>query len=295
MKPNQKLVCDFDGVLTELSHEAERVLELFLESTGLVAEREPLCRRVLAEVANAGWEVRGRITAYADEDGFIFVNGLAAWLDRAVAAQVDLGHAVYDAHARLVSIGAADFKMAAQHSYERMAREVMAGASSPMDGVTPSVVEMLRSGGVEIVLVSNSGTSRIEDIFKKAGIPDGSARIRGGAGKFILGEQPQWIEWGGRRIDTNRPQYEAILREERPDAVIGDVFSLDLALPMQLALAEPSLFPRGLKLCLRVRPYTPAWVLGAFEQASQRPELARSGISVHAIRELPDLTRALLA
>ena len=45
---------------------------------------------------------------------------------------------------------------------------------------------------------------------------------------------------GGAAIETARPHYENVLREERPDAVVGDVFSLDLALPLALKREDPA-------------------------------------------------------
>jgi hypothetical protein len=60
---------------------------------------------------------------------------------------------------------------------------------------------------------------------------------------------------GGLRVDVARPDYERVLREERPDAVIGDVFSLDLALPLALKRREPEW--RDVRLFWLVLPYTP--------------------------------------
>ena len=57
------------------------------------------------------------------------------------------------------------------------------------------------------------------------------------------------------RVDIARPDYERVLREERPDAVVGDVFSLDLALPLAFKRRDPAW--RHVRLFWLVHPYTP--------------------------------------
>ena len=51
--------------------------------------------------------------------------------------------------------------------------------------------------------------------------------------KFIIGTAPSaTIELAGRTVRVDRASYDQILDEEDGDAVIGDVVSLDLALPL---------------------------------------------------------------
>jgi FMN phosphatase YigB (HAD superfamily) len=289
-----KLVADFDGVLTELQHEAARVLELF-ESEWLKltpdSSRAPRIRELLhaAKTAieekpqNWGWEVHGRISAYSDEDHFIRVNALAAWLDH----QNREG-----AIEEWKPNGLRNFKQLAQHAYETMVREVMASSLSPIDPFTAEVVRKLHSNGVEIVVTSNSGTERILDIFKKNDIPAlphpeharETVRVRGGARKFELGEKPgKLVEFLGRKVEISRPVYEQALLEEYPDAVIGDVFSLDLSTPLSLVESYPEKFPRGLKLFLRVRDYTPEWSKRIMREW-KHPKV--SLYEIHDLREL---------
>jgi hypothetical protein len=51
-----------------------------------------------------------------------------------------------------------------------------------------------------------------------------------------------------------RPFYAQVLEEEAPDAVVGDVFSLDLALPLALKRTRPGW--RHVRLFWLVHPYT---------------------------------------
>jgi hypothetical protein len=116
------------------------------------------------------------------------------------------------------------------------------------------------------LIVSNSSTGRILGILEKSGISayshgetpkSGAVRVRGDARKFELSTNPS-VFHAGRPVDIARPKFEALLREERPDVAVGDVFSFDLALPCALRLrGEPGF--EGLHAVLRRRPYTPAW------------------------------------
>jgi hypothetical protein len=184
-------------------------------------------------------------------------------------------------------------------AYHAMAEEVLRGTVTPIDPTTAQVTEMLIQRGVEIVITSNSGTERILDIFKKNDIlatshpetKEATPRVRGAARKFELAENSDGlrvIEFGGRRVETSRPDYERIMREERPQAVMGDVFSFDLATPLALARNEPALFPQGLKLILRRRDYTPRWVLDGFAAACEK------NVQFFVLENLEDLPKMLV-
>jgi hypothetical protein len=62
------------------------------------------------------------------------------------------------------------------------------------------------------------------------------------------------IEVGGLSVDVARPHYEEVLRKERPDAIVGDVFSLDLALPLALKRRDPAW--RQVRLFWLSHPYS---------------------------------------
>src|SRR5262249_59945366 len=90
---------------------------------------------------------------------------------------------------------------------------------------------LLLERGVDVVVVSNSGTDKLKRWFQHAGLPfrvhperaPGALRLRGSAMKFVLAEgKADTIEAGGLVVDVARPRYETVLREERPDAVVGD-------------------------------------------------------------------------
>jgi hypothetical protein len=85
--------------------------------------------------------------------------------------------------------------------------------------------------------------------------------LRGEARKQVLtGDPKRTLPFGERPVAVDRSHYRAALEAEAPDVVVGDVFSLDLALPLTMrADGHPSCHP----LCLLARTrFTPAWSLG---------------------------------
>lgn len=294
-----KILSDFDGVLTDLNHEAARVAEIFRRdfaklSGTATSDIESLMEEVEHEMVlnphRHGWRVLNRITAFCNEDGFIRANGAAACLDEWADGNRSEVRAIRE---KLRSQGQADFKALAQSAYMQMVAETAAGKQHPIDPSTRPVLQKLLDKGVEIVVVSNSGTERIVQLLSNAGLSpvahdqgDGTLRVRGNARKFILGESPRSFSVGAYTVDTHRPDYEKILREEKPDVVIGDVFSLDLALPLSLAMAKEKGF-ENLQVVLRKREYSPDWSLehlskglgrevkgGIFDRLDQLLELA---------------------
>jgi FMN phosphatase YigB (HAD superfamily) len=269
-----RVLSDFDGVLTDIAHESARVTNLFLDglrhaSGGADRSVADLAHSAYEEMAahptRHGWRVGGRITAFANEDGFVRVNGLAGCLDERAARGDPIARPLL---AALQITGPDAFTALAHLAYERMTRETAAGAIKPLDPEAAEVLRTLLARGDEVVVVSNSGTDRIAQILRSAGLEahpggapgPGRLRIRGGARKFILSEAPRGFEVEGYAVATDRPHYEQILLEERPDVVVGDVFSLDLALPLDLVRRRAPGF--GPRLVLRRRSYTPAWSAG---------------------------------
>ena len=94
--------------------------------------------------------------------------------------------------------------------------------------------------------------------------------LRGGARKFVLdpGASAELFV-GPLRVETARRDYLMILREELPDAVVGDVFSLDLSLPLRLRREDPRW--KRVRLFWLVGPDTPARLREAI--AAHAPEI----------------------
>jgi len=281
-----KILSDFDGVWTDPTHEADAVelglAEELAALAGFEVERVrhdlAHCRRAaLAEPERHGWELDGRITAYCDEDAFLAVSGIASYLTES-ACEVC---APYRA-----ALGAADapsFMQLADRVFKRL------GARPGVGELLPSAVRVLtrlEELGVDLVVVSNSDTEKLVRLFDDVGVgaaTDGSARVRvrGAAMKWRLGDAPERLAFGERSVDVDRPWYRAIIEEEAPDLIVGDVFSLDLALPYSMRAKGEAAAPRTL---VHRPPAAPtAWVA----------EHLASGRIDAVAPTLPDLVRVV--
>lgn len=240
-----KILSDFDGVWTDPTHEAVAVVEGLADelarATGFARERvlDELdhCRRsALAAAELHGWRPSDRLTAYCDEDAFLEVSGIASYLE---AGTCDVARAYRE---RLAAAEGPSFMQLADQVFRRLGARAGVGVLLP-EG--PAVLAELEELGVEMVVVSNSDTEKLVRLFGDAGIDAGEdeghrVRVRGGARKWSLGEEHMPLEFAGRVVDVNRPHYRAIIEEIDPDLIVGDVFSLDLALPLHMrACAEP--------------------------------------------------------
>ncbi|MBI4236829.1 MAG: hypothetical protein HY696_00250 [Deltaproteobacteria bacterium] len=280
-----KFLCDFDGVLTDITAEARLVYDIFCTELrncgGLPAARvDALLQQTHATLAAApqqyGWREHGRIAAYANEDAFMANVGLANGLDDASrTVESDAALLVQ----RLRQQGVASYSQLAQQAYQTMVDETRAGKRQPVEPEAVETLQRLLHAGHQIVIVSNSSTDRILDLLGRCGLrpddhganPAGQFRVRGDARKFHLDAAVtnRGFTVGDYWIDAARPTYEAIIRDEQPSVAIGDVFSLDLGMPYFLAGHEPAQFD-GLHLWLRQRPYTPGWSRAFITDASAK-------------------------
>lgn len=251
-----KLLSDFDGVFTNQDAEAAevgRVLEEAIADGVLVRE---LREEVRARPQHYGWFSKGRMSCYADEDPYVFHNAVAGALYKlAPRAVVD----------RFVAEGLDTPDALAFRCFELGTSRYRAVHASHVDAAALAAVRRWTSAGHTIVVVSNSSTQRIEALLRDAGLDPGSGgvKVRGDARKFELGDEPSAVapesDFGGRPIHARRPRYFGVLRDERPDALVGDVLSLDLALPSLLRAADSRF--ASLRVALRRHLHTPAWAL----------------------------------
>lgn len=291
-----KLIFDFDGVMTDQTEEAHRVQDIFLqilkEKTAWPEARlNPLLQAAHAEMGknphNHGWIDGGRVSAFADEDIFMENVGLAFCLDGLLKSR-DGDFALL--REVLAGSDTPDVRSVAFTAYQVMIQETAQGKVKPVDPCMTPLFQKIVGLGHHITVVSNSSTARILDLLHKQGLkaadhdddPQAPFKVRGQAGKFLLAAEPRPIAIAGYTVDTARPQYEKILREEKPRVVVGDVFSLDLALPFYLATHEPKDFG-GMSIVLRRRHYTPPWVLDFFQSSKER------NTTLHVIEALDEV------
>jgi phosphoglycolate phosphatase-like HAD superfamily hydrolase len=255
-----KILSDFDGVFTDPAAEAAEVGERLLEIVGDRAVVDRLRAEVRARPAEHGWISKGILACYADEDPYVFHNAVAAALySRGPRETVE----------RLLAMGLSSHEKLSMKAFEEGTRRFRDRNASHVSPEALDSVRSLVAQGHRIVIVSNSSTDRIVGLLAGAGYPpDGAGlSVRGEALKFVVGESPAQVgesaTHGGRAIRLRRPHYYEILQKERPDALIGDVLSLDLALPAALRDADPN--HHRMRVLLRRQTHTPPWALRACE------------------------------
>lgn len=263
-----RLLSDFDGVWTypdaegvAHGHELDAALLRLVPDPEHDAVRAWIARArdvVRSEPTRWGWAVEGRISAFGDEDPFTEHGALLHHLS-VVRAHDPLA----DRLARAIEEQGRSLDAFGGEAHVAGVKRVEA-ARGP--GITTAAAEAgrrLLAGGVEIVVVSNSGTDKLQRWFTHAGVANrvhperahGELRLRGSARKFVLSpEAGDPLEVGSLAVDVARPFYAQVLQEEAPDAVVGDVFSLDLALPLALKRTRPGW--KHVRLFWLVHPYT---------------------------------------
>ncbi len=284
-----KLVSDFDGVWTRPHAEAAAQGERLDERLVAVAppERRDAARawianarrETLAQPQRWGWTHAGQLAAFADEDPFSAHSALLHYLAE---------HADGDPMATLLLAGASAAGEGSLDTFGTAAHldGVAAVESARGPGVLPSAAEAGRAmlaRGIEVVVVSNSEGEKLRRWFAHAGLPHamhperlaGGLRLRGAAGKHLIDPaRSEMLALDGLRIELSRPRYEAILREEAPDAIVGDVFSLDLSVPLALKRREPSW--RHVRLFWLARDYAPERMRHALATAAPEVETVDS-------------------
>jgi hypothetical protein len=265
MAPRFKILSDFDGVWTESDLEAVALLEQLASSCAALLgaarahvddDLAALRDEVRAEPHAFGWAPDGRISAFADEDPLCEVAGLCARLAGAT-------HGVALRYRAAIEARWPSVQAFAEHGFvtamARFRREHPPTIAADARAQLLAVLER----GAEVVVVSNSEPAKLHAWFGAAGIDAGEGpghelRIRGSAGKQVLASDAS-IAVGGRRVHVDRPLYRQAIEAERPTLVIGDVFSLDLALPHAMREQGHPAAPRA--LALRRHRHTPPWIL----------------------------------
>ena len=259
---------DFDGVYTDPSNEGDacsrhfrnKIISLDMGDQGLGTEAAvdswlgEIRARQASKPFQFGWRSEGRVSAFTFEDPFIRNIGLADFMDGMVSEG--------DARAKKVLSKLKSVeKISSFGELSEWAFHQLHLKKAP-DPQTKAWVMEAFDRGHEAIIVSNSATDKIHEFLDQAGFPkDRRPEVRGGARKFGLGQKPRPIEVGaagGEKVlvDTDRPFYEQALLELKPDAVVGDVFCLDLSLPIRLKREKKLDFKWG--IFYRHRDYTPS-------------------------------------
>ncbi len=266
-----RIVMDFDGVYTDPSDEGEacsrffrnKIISLRLNEVGLESEEKvdswlgELRARQASAPFQYGWRSEGKVSAFTFEDPFLRNIGLADFMDHLAEGGDSRSARVLAELAKREKIK--NFAELSEWSFHQLNLK-----KRPDPAARKWVLEALDRGH-EVFIVSNSSSEKIHDFLNQADFPvEKRPVVRGGAKKFGLGKKPSLIDMGSFEsksifVDTDRPLYEAALLEIRPDVVIGDVFCLDLSLPIRLKRENRLAFSGGIHY--RYRDYTPSPML----------------------------------
>lgn len=302
-----KLISDFDGVWTNQELESDYVWKFIISAVSALTDFTPqkvdeLLKQCKTEMSKTpyeyGWFNNGGIACYYQEDPFGDNNAIFDYIEKVSSKN---SYSNFKQH--IAEIKEAVKKKAkmtlAEFSNDCFIKATtqfkLEGKLKPVEKAG-NIVKKLNSGGVEIVVVSNSKTEKIEHLFRKAGktvtnetsIVRGRLHSIGDARKFVIDntftELPEKFSITGRfKVSLRRKNYFKILLAEKPDYVIGDVFSLDLGLPLYLRLNDERF--GKLNVIQRVHPHTPGWV----KDYLSKDKLKGIAFLVNSIDELPGI------
>lgn len=256
-----KILMDFDGVFTDPSHEGADCIKIFsdlLATQGGLGESlthgnvKKARALIHASPFSYGWRSEGRLSAFGPEDPLIEGIGVGDVFDHWAKA----GDAEMIAARK--KLGIQSFLELCNQAFQKMSAELLKNGGPKPDLGAIEAVKSWISSGHQVRVVSNSDVTKLKQFFDRCGIHESNGfGFRGGARKFELSANPKTLELGEMKIFVDRPKYREVLIEEKPDFVIGDGISLDLATP--LALSNEGTLSAKIKLFVKRRPYTPAF------------------------------------
>jgi len=260
---------DFDGVWTEPTREMRAVHDTVVGELARlggikVVQMEEhyaaFAHQVMRHPERHGWIIEGQITSYVDEDVFA--------MPTAVGQLIDQGKFAGTAHFREAILRewthVIDFL---DHCYHSTCDRFRALYSHDLAPGAARVLQWLMERGVDITFATNAPAEKVIQWFHHQGFDVADARVTtrklnklrvyGRAGKQWLGTSGDFMDYGGRRVAVDRPQYRQIIEQEKPDLIVGDVLSLDLSLPLAMRKNGESSAPSSIGLMQLT--HTPHW------------------------------------
>lgn len=307
---NLKIISDFDGIWTNQEEEAEFVRNYYLEKlssiSGLnISELENLFGKLKSDMnLNPylwGWFHNNMRACYYLEDPFGDNNAVFHYIERIYNKQNSLSKEIRFLRTSILNSGYETMDTFSNEMFfESTSKFKEENRLNPHEDAK-SVVDELLGRNINIVVASNSRTNKIEYLFDKMGygISYGNSDeelgiyARGNAMKFVIdnnfSEVNEKLEIDKYyQVQLRRKHYFEILKEEKPDFVIGDVFSLDIALPLYLAFNNPEF--QNLKVIQKLHPHTPSWV----KEFIHKPENNGKVFMINKLSELPILLSELI-
>ncbi len=261
---------DFDGVWTnpwrelqEVHRTVQRELQRLSgwSSSRVEASYASFRQAVLANPEGHGWHLDGSFSSYVDEDYFAVPTSVGQYIERAPCEESSaLKQAVLQEYPTVLGFLDECYHNTCARFRQQVEHDLVDGAAE--------VLTQLLEQNVQVVFATNAPAEKVVDWFAPLGfvVKDAQStapgshplRVYGRAGKQFLGASGEQLDFGGRMVHIDRPQYRAILEREAPDLVVGDVLSLDLALPVAMRLANHPAAPCALGVM--ELEHTPQWV-----------------------------------
>lgn len=286
-----RILSDFDGVWTDQAGEARAIQRAFArEAAPLVGRSEDeafgefraFYQSTLEEPSKNGWWPRQFLTAFVDEDELLATGAVSHWLDRGEGDPERLGDAPNRWRQGIRSGGFESVEALANQSFGPAMKAYLESGAHRLVPEARAVVDELRAQGSDLIVVSNSPTAKLAAMFAGIGVGESDGvRFVGDARKWWIENPEPTALVAGRAVHVDRPLYREILLDVRPDLIIGDVASLDLA--MGSALREEGALAPDLRLLLRHPGEAPAW---AREQTAHAPAARLVDKIVPSIRAL---------
>lgn len=266
------LVSDFDGVWTDPRAEADAIRDLMVtllsDSTSLSIER---IKEIFAEIEKNfvlnpfkyGWLYEEYITAFAMEDLYGRNHAIATCLwqkEPNFPESEALREAIEKIAENADRFSDICFRDGRSQYREKNKTLLLKDAAQ--------VISQIRDADYRMTIVSNSKITHILDLFEAAEISLEGFQIIGGARKFhlgMVGSLPETWQWQEATVSLQRPHYFDLLERLKPDAVVGDVFSLDLSVPLYLRSTRDGW--QNFRAGLIKQPYTPSWVANETNEA----------------------------
>jgi phosphoglycolate phosphatase-like HAD superfamily hydrolase len=277
-----KLLTDFDGIWTNQEEEAEYVWNYIVKKLAEISgfgheEISNFLDQVKREMNKTpwlyGWMNNGKTACYYGEDPFGDNNAIFDFIGRRNGNTVD------DSLSNRINIIAKSILKAGYPSLDKFSNDCFFESTGQFKAEgklnackeAKEVVEKILPQNIEVVIASNSKTDKIEYLFSKIGLTPtnesspvrGRLHTRGNSMKFVIDNEyvslPEYYTINSSyKVPLRRKHYHEVLIDEKPDYVLGDVFSLDVALPLYLRLNDTGF--KNLKVIQKVQPHTPAWV-----------------------------------
>lgn len=276
--PRRLVILDFDGTMTDAEAEGGPFRTGYLEDLAIlsgleVKEVQGLAARFEADILTHqgmyGWMYGGHIVAPASVDPYLRIMPVA----RRILDHVGAIPAEQDRSRLLDGI-------LYKYNYQKTVVAFRPGAASFLKALG-------QTSGLEAYVVTNSHTEPVARKLEILGAePDGTnalswlvARVHGRARKYVVEEAfdqvPRGLNLPGleRPVLLRRPHYAQVLSQLTEHhgirledvTVVGDIFELDLALPLAL----------GARVVLLANAHTPAYEK-AFVSSHPRGYLAES-------------------